>query len=175
MSISKLKVLYKDPVVLLTLCTMIASTMISSFLVHKNSYKIGTIESEIRDKKMMISDVSYSVNQKRSQIDTLILLDSITDKNDKKMHPIRKKYLQTFPNLNEESSEVEILDEFEKYRGAEFDRINDVYIAQVALEEIKDELGRKNKMYSSLATLLQVIGLALIIVRKDLSIDSILS
>ena len=173
MTISKLKTLLQDPVLLITLSCMIASTLISFFLVNKNIYKVDVLESQIRDQKTMVRETSENVNQKRVQVDAAILLDAVIDHNDPEDMLLKKKYLYILPNLNEDSSGVEIIEEFDKYRNSEFDKINDVYIEQIYLENDKASLERKNKICSSIATLLQVLGLAFIIIRKDLSIDNL--
>ena len=172
MTLTKLKKLLKDPTLLTTLSCMIASTLISFFLVSKNNFKIDMLESEIRDQKIILSDTKNQVNQKRIQVDSVILLNAVMDKKSKKNKNLKERYLHSFSNLNANSSGIEILLEFEKYRNLKFNKINDIYIKQIALEEKKDLLGRKNKIYGSIATLLQVLGLALIIIRKDLSLDS---
>lgn len=163
----KTRPLYKDPVLIITLFTMIGSSLISFFLVNENSDKINIISSQINEKKATIRELSHNVNQKRSQIDALVLLNLMTDKDDKKINKVKEKYLQIIPNISLESSTVEILEEFDKYRYKNFDHINDIYIEQIDLEQEEYELEQKNKIYISLATFLQVISLALIVIRDQ--------
>jgi ribosomal protein L14E/L6E/L27E len=171
--LSKLKIIYKDPILLLTLCSMVASTFISFFLVNANNHKINILESQIRDRKLMIQDLSNKIEQKRSQVTTLVLLDFIADKNKEKTKKVKEKYLHILPNLNDKSSAVDILEEFENHRKDEYGEIDNVYIEQISMERERQNLDQTNKTFSSIATLLQIIGLALIIVRKDLSIDNL--
>lgn len=172
MSKAKLKIL-GNPILLITLCCMIASTLISFFLVSKNNYNIDMLELKINDQKTLIREVAYTVNQKRIQVDAVILLSALANQNNKDVTRLKEKYLQIFPHLTVSSSGVEILEAFETYRNVKFNEINDVYIEKTILEQEKFSLGRKNKIYASIATLLQIIGLAFIIIRKDFSVDNL--
>lgn len=173
MTNNKLKRLLKDPILLLTLFAMIASTLISFLLVNRNYHKINMLESQVRDKKIMIRELLDSVNQQYTQVSVLVLLDFMTEKSDEKTQLVRKKYFDVLPNLDQESTAIDILEEFEKERKNKFERIDNLYIEEVYLEKQQNELEQKNKIYSAIATLLQIIGLALIIVRKDFSLDNL--
>lgn len=173
MIFSKLKNIHKDPILLLILFTMASSSMISFFMVNSNIHKIEMLESEIRDNKMMISELSDNVNQKYSQVNALVLLNFVTNKNDEKAEMVKEKYLEVLPNLTVTSSVMEILEEFEKYRGEQFEKINDSYAEQISLEKEQSALEMKNKIYSAIATMLQIIGLVLIFIRRDSSVENI--
>lgn len=173
MTISKIKTLHKDPILLITLFAMIASTLISFLLVSKNNHKIDILESEIRDKKAMIRELSANISQKQNQVNALLLLDFVAEKKAKEAEKIKEKYLRILPKLNVKSSAMEILEEFEKQRNAQFEQIDNFYITQISLEKEKQVLEQKNKIYGSIATFLQIIGLALIILRKDFSLDNL--
>ena len=137
---------------------MVASTFISFFLVSRNNQHITMLDSQIRDRKIMIQDISNNIEQKRSQVTTLVLLDFVADKNKKKTKQVREKYLHILPNLKDESSAVEILEEFESHRNDKYEEIDLVYIEQITLEREKHHLEQTNKNFSSIATLLQIIG-----------------
>jgi len=173
MTTSKLKCLLKDPILFLTLFAMIASTLISVFLVSQNYHKIDILESEVSSKKIKIRELRENVNQKYNNVSVLVLLNFVADQDDERTKMVKKKYLNILPNLNVTSSEIEILEEFEKERGNKFDEIDGLYIDQVYLEKQQYSLEKRNKIYSAIAALLQVIGLALIIVRKDFSLDNL--
>ena len=100
MFISRLRALLKDPILLLTLFAMIASTLISFLLVNKNYHKINMLESQARDKKIMVRELLDSVNQQYTQVSVLVLLDFMTEKNDEKTKLVRKKYFDVLPNLD---------------------------------------------------------------------------
>lgn len=173
MATSKVKLLFKDPILFLTLFAMIASTLISVFFVSQNYHKIDMLESEVSNKKMKIRELREDVNQQYNNVSVLVLLNFVANKSDAKTKRVKEKYVHILPNLNVDSSAIDILEAFEKERGARFNEIDGLYIDQVYLEKQQYSLEMKNKIYSAIAALLQVIGLALIIVRKDFSLDNL--
>jgi len=173
MVISRLRSLLKDPVLVLTLCAMIASTLISFLLVNRNDHKVVMLESEVSAKKVKIRELTDNINQKYSNVSVLVLLSFVSDENDEKSRIVKEKYLNILPNLDAKSSVVEILESLEKERSNKFEEIDALYIDQVYLENQQYILEKKNKIYAAIATFLQVIGLVLIIVRKDFSADNL--
>lgn len=167
------KKIFKDPILFVTILAMVASTLTTFFLVNKNYQEINFLESKIQNKKIKIQNLSNNINQRYAQLSTLVLLESGPLKKDQRTEIIKNKFLDIVPDLDDEYSIIDALNEFEEDRINKINLINDLYIEQISLDIDVNDLVRNINIYTALAAFFQITGLVMIIIRKDFGADDI--
>ncbi len=149
---------------------MIASALISYFIVKQNEPKITLLKIEIQSKQALIRDIWTNIGQTDAKANSAVLISVLVDHKNEAVLKLLDYYLSGFPNLKENTNVFEILKALDQDKKNNIDIINNLYIEQENLQNKITELESLNKFYSDIAFFLQILSLVIIILKKDTSL-----
>jgi hypothetical protein len=166
----KKKNIFNNSLILLGITLMIGSALISRFMVINNEPIITALQNEVITKQTLIRDIWTNVGKKEVRADMAIVLTLLSDKLNSDITEVKKNYLSDFPNLTENSTMLEIISSVSKTKEKDGEYIDNLYLEQIILQRKVTDLEQKNKSYADIALFLQILGLGIIIIKKDIPI-----
>lgn len=146
-------------VVFFAIAMMVSSALISYFFVRQNEPLILALKNEVSDKQNFIRDTWNELNQKDRMVDTAIIISLSKDAGE-----IKKQYLAELGSENI----TDILTAAKKEKATKIEAMDNLYLEQVTLQNKISDLEMLNKRYSDIAFFLQIFGLVLIILKKEI-------
>lgn len=154
-------------ILICAIALMIASALVSYFLVRQNEPIITSLKTEVQSKQMLIRDIWSNTSKKESRADIAVILSVLHTMGGKDFDQIKKYYLEDFPSLTEKSTVLEVIKEASEETQRNREYINNLYLEQTSLQNKIDEMERKNKFYTDIAFFLQILSVLMIMLLKD--------
>lgn len=147
---------------------MVSSALISYFLTRQNDLQISVLNMEMQNKQTLIRDIWNNVGKRESKADIAILILMLANKDNKDIPELKEYYLSEFTELKNDATVLDILKAVDHEKKANIEYINDLYLEEVVIQNKISNLEQSNKLYSNVAFFLQILGLLLVIVKKDI-------
>ena len=127
------------------------------------------LKQQSQKMETLIRDDWYDSGQVYRDIDAAVIVSLLTKNASKEDEALKQEYITRLAKFaNGEKSLLKILEKADEQYQNKTNAIDDIYLKQTTLEESAMALEHKNMLYANIAFLLQIIGLVLVIVTRDL-------
>ncbi len=164
----KSKKIYGYCMIVFAVFMMMSSALISYFYVKKNEQHLFSLKMEEENKQFFIRDIWNNISNQENRANTMVLISILSVKENKNAVEIKNLYMKEFPTLNNDSSLLDILDAVENEKKSDIEKINSLYLEQISIERQIENIERTNNLYANIAIFLQVLGLVLIMLKKEI-------
>lgn len=147
---------------------MISSALISYILVRKNDDKIADLQSQIIKKQERIDNIWQSSLSQESRINNIVLISLLSENNKKDYSKIINHYAES-GDVSIDGL-IKLLDEAKENRHNVITIIDDLYGEKIIAENEIMKRSQDNKFYTTIAIFLQLMGVVLITINRDLNV-----
>src|SRR5271170_3358603 len=160
---------HRKPLVMLAIALMTGSALITYFSVNEHGRQVMALRLQAQQMETKIHDTWYDAGQINRDVDAAVMVSLLAKNDGPEAQELKQHYLARLGNVMKgEKSLLTILKSAEAERQRKVDAIDDIYIEKVSLEEKINEIEERNRLFANIAFFLQIAGLALVIVTRDL-------
>ena len=162
-----LKTKLNNFVLFFAIAMIVCSAIISYFFVRQNEPIIASLKIEIQNKQSYIRDIWNNIGQTENKANIIILMSTLTKNKTEETTKLLDYYLSSFTGLKSTANPFEILDEVAKEKQTNIKNINNLYLEEESIQSNITNLERENKLYSDIAFFLQILGLVIIMAKRE--------
>lgn len=159
----------RKPLVMLAIVSMIASGFLTFFFVHENDKTIMVLRGDVQRLETSIRDNWNEATQSARSSDAAVLVSLLANDTDADQRALKQYYLQRLPQqMQQMPSLVSLVQAADAERTKQLDAINDTYLEKIDVESDIARLEQRNALYAAIAFFLQMAGLVLVVITRDL-------